>query len=356
METKIPRNLKELIQRGYAYIAKLPEKNNIADLDELDAFEGYTVPLIAHDYGAKTPVMWNSLYEKLELNIRNIMIVAEPKKDGRIIIDALKSDPKYMGGGFGVGWKERMDLVDETRPGDLSSINIVVKENDKLIGYNTDAEGFVRTLEEKFVSIRKKIDGSNIILLGAGGVAKEVSKLIAKKNAKRISIINRTVSKAVELAYNLNNEYKDVAIGAGEEVIRGYMLNSFIPPDAVINLTDKGNDGPLKKYSAFASADTIYDANAGNNLTISRTIARELKNLNSNVIIADIVLPKNPPSRTLEIAKNAGLKNLLDGIGMVVYQAVPAYIKIQEANPEKHKIKIEESKILEIFKETGGFK
>jgi shikimate dehydrogenase len=355
MKNTKPRNLKELIEGGYASIAKIPEKNSIS-LEEIDGLEGYTVPLVAHDYGAKTPVMWNCLYEKLKLNLRNIMLVGEPKENGKIIIEALKSDPKYLGGGFGVGWKERMDLVDEVRPGDLSSINIVVKEENRLIGYNTDAEGFVRSLEEKFESIGKKIYGSNFVLLGAGGVGKEVSRLIAKKGASRISILNRTLSKAVELANYLNKEYGDIAIGAGEEIIRGYLLNSFVMPDAVINITDKGSDGPLRNFSAFASADLVHDKNAGNNTTISRTIARELKRLNPKVIVADIVLPKDPPSRTLAIAENEGLENLVNGIGMVVYQAVPAYLKIQEASPEKHKKKIKEDELLKIFKEAGGLK
>lgn len=349
-----PKNLTDLIKQGYASIAKLPKKNNFSFKD-ISSLEAYTVPLISHDYGAKTPVMWNTLYEKIGLNIRNIMIVADPKKNGKIIMDTLKSDPKYLGGGFGVGWKEKMDLVDEVRPANLKSINIIVKEKDKLIGYNTDAEGFVKSLEEKYESIGKKIQGSNIILLGAGGVSKEVTKLLAEKGVKKITILNRTYSKAVSLADELNKIYKEIAIGGGEEIIRGYLLNSFVVPDAVINLTNKGSDGPLRDYSSFAAADIECDKNAGINNNISRTIARELKNINPEIIIADIVLPKNPPSKTLAIAKNEGLKNLVDGLGMVVYQATPAYLKIQESNPEKHKKKASKEEILEIFKKSAEF-
>lgn len=350
---KKPKNLCDLIKQGYVSLAKLPEKNNFS-IKEIESLDAYTVPLISHDYGAKTPIMWNSLYEKLGLKIRNIMLIANPIKYGKTILGALKSDPKYLGGGLGVGWKERMDLLDETKPKDLASVNIVVKDKKKLIGYNTDAEGFVKSLEEKLSSINKKVYGSNFVILGAGGVAKEVTKLIAERGAKRISILNRTISKSVNLANTLNKKYKDIAIGAGEEVIRGYLLNSFIPPDVAINLTDKGSDGKLKNYSSFSAADLECDKNASINNNISRTIARELKNLNPEIIVSDIVLPKNPPSKTLAIAKNEGLKNLVDGLGMVIYQAVPAYLKIQEANPEKHKKKSSEKEILEIFKKSAG--
>jgi len=153
-----PKNLKELIERGYAFIAKLPEQNQVELLD-IESFDAYTVPIISHDYSAKTPIMWNSLYKKLELNIRNIMIVSNPKEDARIVINALRSDPKYIGGGFGVGWKEQIGFLDRVQPSDLRAVNIVVKENEKLIGYNTDASGFVKSLEEKFTSLGKKLMG-----------------------------------------------------------------------------------------------------------------------------------------------------------------------------------------------------
>ncbi len=351
----LPRNLCELIEQEYVYIAKLPEKNKLS-LDKIKNLKAYTVPLISHDYNAKTPIMWNTLYEKLGLNIRNIMLVANPKKNAEIIINALKLDPKYLGGGFGVGWKERTDLLDKINPKDLASVNIVVKDNKKLVGYNTDSAGFVKSLEEKFESIGKKLEASNVVIFGAGGVSKEVAKLIASKKVNRIAILNRTYSKAVSIANKLNEKYKQIAVAGGEDIIRGYLLNSFIVPDVAINLTDKGSDGPLKNYSAFAAADIKYNKNEGNNLSASRTIARELKNINPEIIVADIVLPKNPPSKTLAIAKNEGLKNLVDGLGMVVYQAVPAYLKIQEANPKQHNKKIPEEEIFKIFKKSAKFK
>jgi len=350
-----PKNLKELIERNYVTIAKLPEENQI-NLDELDNLEGYTLLLITHDYGAKTPIMWNTLYRKLGLNIRNITLVADPKKNAEIIINALKSDPKYFGGGLGVGWKEKKDLVDEIFPPDLASINLVVKDKKKLIGYNTDAPGFVRSLKEKFVEIGKKIEGSKIIIFGAGGVAKQVSRLLAEKNPNKIIILNRTYEKAISIANELNDKYKQIAVAGGESEIKNYLLNPISKPDAAINLTDKGSDGKLEGFSAFAKADCNSEKEVRRNNNQARAISRELRKLNPEIIIADIVLPKNPPPKTLAIARNEGLKNLVDGLGMVVYQAAPAYIKVQEANQEKHKTKVSEQEALEVFKQTVGIK
>lgn len=374
-----PENLRELIEQGYAYPALLPEKNDyilseegrkyrknlkeedkldstlrerlfLINLDRLDSLVGYTVPLISHDYGAKTPLMWNALYEKLGLKIRNIMLVADPE-NAEFIFNTFRKDPKYLGGGLGVGFKEKGRYLDCVVPADLKAANIVVKDGKELVGYNTDAQGFISSLEDNFREIGKIVEGSNIIIFGAGGVAKEVARLIASKKASRITILNRTYSKAVSLAYELNEKYGQIALGAGEEIIRGYLLNSFMPPDAAINLTDKGSDGPLEEYSAFAAAE-----NRGYNQNISRTIARELKRLNPEIIIADIVLPKKGRSITLRIAENEGLENLLDGVPMVINQAAPAYRLVQDANPELHVKKVSEEEALEVFRKATKLK
>ena len=374
-----PENLRELIEQGYAYPALLPEKNDyilseegrkyrknlkeedkldstlrerlfLINLDRLDSLVGYTVPLISHDYGAKTPLMWNALYEKLGLKIRNIMLVADPE-NAEFIFNTFRNDPKYLGGGLGVGFKEKGRYLDRVVPADLKAANIVVKDGKELVGYNTDAQGFISSLEDNFREIGKIVEGSNIIIFGAGGVAKEVARLIASKKASRITILNRTYSKAVSLAYELNEKYGQIALGAGEEIIRGYLLNSFMPPDAAINLTDKGSDGPLEEYSAFAAAEK-----GGYNQNISRTIARELKRLNPKIIIADIVLPKKGRSITLRIAENEGLENLLDGVPMVINQAAPAYRLVQDANPELHVKKVSEEEALEVFRKATKLK
>ena len=374
MEQK-PAKLRELIERGYAFPALLPEKNDFLlsdrgrvyrarimkgqteeqkptldflDLTKLDSLDGYTVPVVAHDYGAKTPLMWNTLYERLGLNLRSIMLVADPANT-ELIVNAFRTDPKYIGGGFGVGFKERgITYLSKTNPRDLASVNIVVKEGSELVGYNTDAKGFVRGLEDKFREIGKSLEGQTFVLLGAGGVAKEVSRLLAQ-NKGRVVILNRTEQKAIDLANEIASNYGVYSVGVGEAAIGSYLLDKTNPPAAAINLTDKGSDGKLQAYSAFSIAD---DANESN----SRAIARELVKINPQIVVADIVLPKSGKSRTLQIAAEEGLTNLVDGIPMVVNQAAPAYVLVQNANHLVHPKKVDENGALAVFKEAAGFK
>lgn len=77
-----PSNLCDLIKQGHVSVTKLPEKNNFS-INKIKSLDAYTVPLITHDYRAKIPIMWNILYKKIGLNIKNIMLVADPVKYGK---------------------------------------------------------------------------------------------------------------------------------------------------------------------------------------------------------------------------------------------------------------------------------
>jgi shikimate 5-dehydrogenase len=322
------------------------EKKKYLSLDSLEQLIGYTVPLIAHDYGAKTPIMWNALYEIKGIPVRNIMVVGEKSK-AREILEALKKDPKYLGGGAGVGFKEAaIPYLDSTVPQDLQAVNIIVNDKGKLVGRNTDAEGFVRSLEESLSKVEKIVKGRNFVVYGGGGVAKEVTKLLAEKGANHIRIVNRTYSKAVGLANFLNEHYRQIAVGVGEDMSRGVVLNSEIKVDALINLSDKGSDGPLVGVAMYEGAND-------KNETLSRVILRELKHLRPEVVIADIVLPKSGKSISLRLAEQAGIENLLDGKPMVIYQAVPAYKMIEQAHLYAHNNQnLNENEILEIFQKA----
>lgn len=328
------------------------EKAKLFALEKLDDLEAYTIPLIAHDYGAKTPIMWNSLYNQLGLNIRNIMVIADPRHTQQIL-EGLKQDPKYIGGGAGVGFKESsMRYLDAINPVDLASINIIVREGEKLIGYNTDAPGFVKSLEDKLEGVKQKIEGNNFIVIGAGGVAKEVVRELAKRKPNYIAIANRTSAKARALADELERKYQIKAEGVGEHLTRGVLLNSEYPPAAIMNLSDKGSDGKLVNTAMFYAA-TLNNPEV--NESKSRDTLRFLKDMRPNLVYADIVLPSSgkPISLRMASADGIGDKYLLDGKPMVVYQAAPAYLKIQEANPQYHSKKVEERQALQTFADAA---
>lgn len=68
----------------------------------------------------------------------------------------------------------------------IGAVNTVVNNDGELRGYNTDAEGFLRALQEHGISPQ----GKNIVILGAGGAARAIAYILAEKGA-RLTILNR---------------------------------------------------------------------------------------------------------------------------------------------------------------------
>lgn len=70
---------------------------------------------------------------------------------------------------------------------DIKAVNTIIRKNDKLIGYNTDADGF-------YMSIKDMLPLKNALIIGAGGSAKAIS-CILKNNNIEVSILNRSKEK-----------------------------------------------------------------------------------------------------------------------------------------------------------------
>ena len=84
----------------------------------------------------------------------------------------------------------------------IGAVNTLVRCEGGFRGYNTDMPGLYRAMCQDGVSIK----GEEILLLGAGGVARAVALLLAEKQAGRIFIINRTMERAAQIA-DLVNRY-----------------------------------------------------------------------------------------------------------------------------------------------------
>ena len=76
----------------------------------------------------------------------------------------------------------------------VGSVNTVLNEDSKLIGYNTDATGAVQALQEK-----TEIKDRKILVMGAGGAARAISYSLKEFGAD-VYIFNRTKEKAKALA------------------------------------------------------------------------------------------------------------------------------------------------------------
>ncbi|MCX6746290.1 MAG: hypothetical protein NTX00_04740 [Candidatus Parcubacteria bacterium] len=336
---------KDLVELKALMIAQLPPVNP----GHLD-YREYTLPLIEHDYPAKTPMMWNAAYREFGIYAGNIMLVGDPSQS-KHILDILRQDPKYVGGGAGVGFKdEAIKYLDEIDPMAklIGSINFILKTPEgKLKGFNTDGLGYARSLEEKFKARGQELKGKKVVILGAGGTGNAIAFALADKGMK-IVILNRTALKAENLCHGINECYElvedqKVRFG-GEDQIAQEVKDA----DVIINVSTKGAAGEMEKYSALAPANLPaiaqnIEANWGAAEAILQTIPKQ-------AIISDIVLTTEP-TPLLRSAQKAGFETL-DGIPMVVNQGVEAFWLLY--GQELQKKNISKEQVALVMKKAAG--
>ena len=86
----------------------------------------------------------------------------------------------------------------------IGACNTIVRKNNKWLGYNTDAPGFRRALEEFLGPV--KIKHKKVAVIGAGGAAKAIVYVLKQMGA-RVCIFNRTIETAAQLAEKYGFNY-----------------------------------------------------------------------------------------------------------------------------------------------------
>jgi len=233
---------------------------------------------------SKSPRMYNICFKKYNLN--DYCYTRTLLEDGEKIIDVFKK-LKISGASVTVPHKEwAYRLVDEVRgiAKEIKAVNCLVMENGKIIGYNTDAEGFVESIKE--------FNYENVLIIGAGGTAKALSFMF--KNA---DILNRSEKRLRDF-----KNHKTFTWGNFE--IKNY--------DLIINTTSAGlND---------------------DNLPAPKEI---LENLFKNAKYAVDVIYHETPFQKL--AKKYNLK-IKDGSDMLVYQGVLQFEKFVDFEINKKEV------------------
>jgi len=104
---------------------------------------------------------------------------------------------------------KHLDDIDETARS-IGAVNTIVNRDGRLIGYNTDGIGYVRSLKEETGAA---VAGARILMLGAGGASRGVGYALAKEAPAKLYVANRTAAKAEELANDLAAATDAVGIG-----------------------------------------------------------------------------------------------------------------------------------------------
>ncbi len=128
----------------------------------------------------------------------------------------------------------------------IGAVNTVSNKDGVLKGYNTDMDGFLEPLKRREL----KVEGTKVLLIGAGGAARAIVAGFAKEKAGSITIANRTL----ERASNLSEFSKTIGLNA-DAVKMEDVRDTAKDYDIIVNATSVG----LKNESSAISLDGINE-------------------------------------------------------------------------------------------------
>ena len=187
---------------------------------------------------------------------------------------------------------EYLDEIDSLAA-TIGAVNTICVRDGRTKGYNTDGEGFRRSLEDQ---AKITVKGKRVFLLGCGGAARAIAMTLAFHNAEKIYIYNRTTAKAESLVDEINKNIRPCA-----EVVESLESQSKTVHtcDVLINSTSLG----------MHPDEDI--------LPIDESL------LSPDLIVADIVY--NPlMTKLLRTARAKGC-SIVPGLGMLIYQGAAAF-------------------------------
>ena len=83
-----------------------------------------------------------------------------------------------------------LDYIDETAR-KIGVVNTIINKDGKLLGYNTDAEGFLYLIKRNKINVQ----GKKVLILGNGATSKTIKHVLIKLGAKNIYVVSRTKTK-----------------------------------------------------------------------------------------------------------------------------------------------------------------
>lgn len=242
---------------------------------------------------SKSPEMMNQAFQALNLPFVYMAYDVEPDQLGQAVngMRALGFRGWNVTIPHKVAVMKWLDEVEESAR-EIGAVNTVIRQGKKLIGTNTDGEGYMRSLLQE---TRLDLTGCRILILGAGGAARAVGYTLAKAGAEGIFITNRTAMKGKELAERLSR-WCPARFVEGEHV-KDVIRNT----DLLIQTTSVGMSPDVDG------------------------IPLDPDWLHGEMVVSDLVYHPRE-TRLLREAKARGAR-VHSGMGMLVYQAALAFEK-----------------------------
>ena len=238
-----------------------------------------------------SPPMHNAAFKALGMDYAYVAFDVDPSNLESAIDGAKSLNVK----GFNVTIPHKIEVMKHLDEIDevarlIGAVNTIDFKDMK--GYNTDGIGAVKAIEEV-----SPIKNRKVVVAGAGGASRAISFYITKYGADELTILNRNVEKAQNLAQDVLDSGLIANVKAGSvSEIKGYLADADILIDTTpVGMHPNIDDEPIAKSVDMHEDLVVFDA---------------VYNPNETVLIRQAI--------------NAGAKPVY-GIKMLLYQGAESF-------------------------------
>lgn len=221
-----------------------------------------------------------------------------PLRELEARVQALRA-PGIFGANVTIPHKEAvLPWLDEIDPqaARIGAVNTIVNRNGHLVGYNTDAPGFLRALQERG-GPEFTLRGRPAIVLGSGGAARGAAVALLDSQVSTLTILGRTgahIEMLVEHLHRQNDVYN----------VHGVLLETF------------------EATHILSEADVVVNTTSVGLKAGDETVLIDAKLLPTSALVMDMIF--NPPQTPLLRAAAEHGCSTLNGLSMLLYQGTLA--------------------------------
>jgi len=242
-----------------------PAKHSLSPLMHNAAFKALNIDAEYRVFEINRDELDSFFSDIFNLNIQGFNITVPYKEEALKRLDYIHPDARVIG-----------------------AVNTVKVSGHKLEGFNTDGEGFIKSLH---ADLGFDPQGKTIAVLGAGGSSKAITAALGGARSRKIVIYNRDPEKARHLIAALEENFKETEFRSAVKI----------------------------EELAIEQADLLVNATSVGMNPEDRPLV-EPKYLRKGLLVYDLVY--NPgQTRFLEAALEKGCR-AANGLGMLLYQGM----------------------------------
>ncbi|MGL4867190.1 MAG: shikimate dehydrogenase [Cetobacterium sp.] len=216
-----------------------------------------------------SPILHNKIFELYNIDAKYKIYDIQTENEIGIFLNKLKKD-KFLGINITTPYKSSvLKFVDEfsEEVHDIGAANCIKFKNDKIIAYNTDYFGLIKTFEKMGLDLAFK----KVIILGSGGAAKAAAKALRDLKAI-VYIVSRDKVAA-------KNEFPNLFVISYDELQNnsGYLIVNCTPLGTFPNVNSSPVSEEIIQNFDFA-LDLIYNPEETLFLKIAKTKNKKFQN------------------------------------------------------------------------------